>query len=151
MFEYLPEDHKDKTKLVSILQDLLITLPKYQDAAASLWYQVVDKGDRSDNWLEVSCSALYVHAIAKAVRLGYLDTKYLEVAWKGYRGVIDTLKFDENGNVIIGHICIGTGIGDYAHYIARPTSENDLHGVGAFILMCVEMSHASAKEGWYKR
>ncbi len=142
MFEYLPEDHKDKAKLTTILQHLLIALTKYQDVSTGLWYQVVDKTDRADNWLESSCTALYVHAIAKAVRFGYLDAKYLEYAWKGYQGVIDTLKFDENGNVIIGQICIGTGIGDYAHYIARPTSENDLHGAGAFILMCVEMSLA---------
>ncbi|KRF08161.1 glycosyl hydrolase family 88 [Paenibacillus sp. Soil766] len=144
MFEYLPADHKDKAELTSILQDLLIALIPYQDAATGLWYQVVDKGDISDNWLENSCTALYVHAIAKAVRFGYLDAKYLTYAWKGYQGVIDTLKFDENGHVIIGQICIGTGIGDYAHYIARPTSENDLHGAGAFILMCVEMSLAQS-------
>jgi unsaturated rhamnogalacturonyl hydrolase len=142
MFEYLPEDHKDKAQLVASLQDLLIALPKYQDEATGLWYQVVDKGDQPDNWVENSCTALYVHAIAKAVRFGYLDAKYMQYAWKGFQGIIDTLKFDENGNVLIGNICIGTGIGDYAHYIARPTSENDLHGAGAFILMCVEMSLA---------
>ncbi|WP_349774544.1 glycoside hydrolase family 88/105 protein [Paenibacillus cellulositrophicus] len=142
MFEHLPEDHKDKAELTVILQDLLAALPKYQDPVSGLWYQVVDKGDRPDNWLESSCTALYVHAIAKAVRFGYLDESYLEYAWKGYQGVIDTLKFDENGRVIIGQICIGTGIGDYAHYIARPTSENDLHGAGAFILMCTEMNLA---------
>jgi len=141
IFEHLPEDHKDKPKLVSILQDLLIALVKFQDESG-LWYQVVDKGDRPDNWLEVSCSALYVQAIAKAVRKGYLDPKYMEYAWKGYRGVIDTLRFDDNGHLVISKICIGTGIGDYAHYIARPTSENDLHGAGAFILMCAEMNLA---------
>ncbi|MGG1515403.1 glycoside hydrolase family 88 protein [Paenibacillus oryzisoli] len=145
MFEYMPADHPDKAALVTILQDLLIALVKYQDPATGLWYQVVDKGDRSDNWLENSCTALYVHAIAKAVRFGYLDSAYMEAAWKGYQGVIDTLTFDENGHVIIGNICIGTGIGDYAHYIARPTSENDLHGAGAFILMCVEMSLAAQR------
>lgn len=142
IFEHLPADHKNKAELVRIVQDLLIALMKFQDPATGLWYQVVDKTDRPDNWLEVSCSALYVHAIAKAVRFGHLDAKYMENAWKGYQGVIDTLKQDENGNVIIGHICIGTGIGDYAHYIARPTSENDLHGAGAFILMCAEMAQA---------
>lgn len=142
MFDHLPEDHKDKKKLVAILQDLLIALTNYQDPETGLWYQVVDKGQLSDNWLENSCSSLFVQAIAKAVRMGYLDSKYMEYAWKGYQGVIDTLKFDENGNVLIGNICIGTGIGDYAHYIARPTSENDLHGAGAFILMCAEMSLA---------
>ncbi|PMC34342.1 glycoside hydrolase 105 family protein [Bacillus sp. UMB0899] len=145
MFDYLPEDHKDKPKLISILQDLLIALTKYQDPATGLWYQVVDKGHLSDNWLENSCTSLYVQAIAKAVRLGYLDSKYMEYAWKGYQGVINTLNYDDKGNVLIGNICIGTGIGDYAHYIARPTSENDLHGAGAFILMCVEMSKAQNK------
>lgn len=142
MFDYLPEDHKDKTALVDILKNLLASLVKFQDPETGLWYQVVDKVDRADNWLENSCSSLYVQAIAKAVRKGYLDKSYMEYAWKGYQGVIDTLEFDESGNVVIGNICIGTGIGDYAHYIARPTSANDLHGAGAFILMCVEMSKA---------
>ncbi|WP_078431095.1 glycoside hydrolase family 88/105 protein [Metabacillus halosaccharovorans] len=142
MFDHLPKDHKDKQKLTSILQDLLIALTKYQDPETGLWYQVIDKGNLSDNWLENSCTSLFVQAIAKAVRMGYLDAKYMKYAWKGYNGVIDTLKYDEKGNLLIGNICIGTGIGDYAHYIARPTSENDLHGAGAFILMCVEMSQA---------
>ncbi len=142
IFDYLPNDHKDKEALTNMLQDLLIALTKYQDPTSGLWYQVIDKGHLSDNWLENSCSCLFVHAIAKAVRIGYLDDKYLHYAWKGYNGVIDTLKYDNSGNLIIGNICIGTGIGDYAHYIARPTSENDLHGAGAFILMCVEMEQA---------
>lgn len=143
MFDHLPDDHPDKPELARFLQELLAALPKFQDAATGRWYQVVDKGDRPDNWPENSCTALYVQAIAKAVRLGYLDSSFMAYAWKGYQGVIDTLTFDANGHVVIGDICIGTGIGDYAHYIARPTSENDLHGAGAFILMCAEMSLAT--------
>ena len=44
---------------------------------------------------------------------------------------------DDHG-LLIGNICIGTGVGDYPFYCARPTSVNDLHGVGAFLLMCTE-------------
>lgn len=142
MFDYLPDDHKDKPALAAILRDLLVALTNFQDPATGLWYQVVDKMDRTDNWPENSCTCLYVHAIAKAVRRGYLDASYMQAAWKGYRGVVDTLTFDDNGHVVIGRICIGTGIGDYAHYITRPTSENDLHGAGAFLLMCAEMQLA---------
>ncbi|MFB9328308.1 glycoside hydrolase family 105 protein [Paenibacillus aurantiacus] len=144
MFEHLPEDHKDKQALTDIVRDLLISLANYQDEATGLWYQIVDKGDRPDNWLENSCTSLFVHAIAKAVRLGYLDTAYMAHAWKGYQGVLDTLAFDEQDRLVISRICIGTGIGDYDHYIARPTSENDLHGAGAFILMCAEMNLAKS-------
>lgn len=140
ILDFLPETHKDKNTLVEILKDLLFSLIKYQDISSGRWYQVVDKGSLPDNWLENSCTSLYVYSIAKAIRRGYLDKHYIQFAWKGYQGVIDTLKFNENGDVLVGDICVGTGVGDYAHYIARPTSINDLHGAGAFILMCVEMA-----------
>jgi len=31
-------------------------------------------------------------------------------------------------------------LGDYQHYIKRPVSTNDLHGVGAFVMMCCELA-----------
>lgn len=142
IFDHLPENHKNKAQLEQILKDLLAAVLRFQDEESGLWYQVLDKGSLPDNWLETSCSCLFVYSLAKAVRMGYLEKSHLQYAWKGYRGIIDRLGYDEKGGVIIGDICIGTGIGDYAHYIARPRSENDLHGAGAFILMCVEMSLA---------
>ena len=66
-----------------------------------------------------------------------MDEKYLEAARKGYEGVVARLGF-EGEDVLIGNICIGTGVGDLAHYYARPTSVNDLHGAGAFLLRCTE-------------
>ena len=101
------------------------------------WYQVVNRGDDPTNWLENSCSCLYVAALCKAIRKGLLDTSYMEYARKGYEGVIRSLTW-EGDNLIIGNVCIGTGVGDYDHYIHRPVSANDLHGVGAFLLMCEE-------------
>lgn len=142
IFDHLPENHENKVVLEQILKDLLDAVLRFQDKESGLWYQVIDKGSLPDNWLETSCSCLFVYSLAKAVRKGYLEKSYLQHAWKGYQGIIDRLGYDEKGEVIIGDICIGTGIGDYAHYIARPRSENDLHGAGAFILMCVEMSLA---------
>ena len=37
-------------------------------------------------------------------------------------------------------VCIGTGVCDYKGYISRPVRANDLHGVGAFLLMCAALS-----------
>ena len=73
--------------------------------------------------------------MARAVRAGILDEKYLDVARCGFEGVVNRLTRDERG-LIVDYVCIGTGVGDYAHYIARPVSQNDLHGMGAFGLMC---------------
>lgn len=134
----LPQDHKDRKELIRMVTDLLTALIPYQDPKTGLWYQVVDKGGQDGNWLESSCTCLFTEAICKAVRKGLLDEKYLETARKGYEGIIDRLRYNENG-VIIDNICVGTGVGDYKHYCDRPTSENDLHGAGAFILMCAEV------------
>lgn len=136
--DFIPADMKEQREtLGTIAVDLLKALPKYQDQETGLWYQVVDKGGVEGNWLETSCTCLYAAGMMKAVRLGLLDKCYLDIAWKAYEGVINRLKYNENGVVIDG-VCVGTGVGDWAHYIARPTSANDLHGVGAYLIMCVE-------------
>lgn len=137
--DYLPEDHKDREEIIKLTVELLEAVAKYQDTESGLWWQVVDKGGMEGNWLESSCTCLFVAALCKAVRAGLMDKKYLEVAQKGYEGIINRLGYNENG-VIIDNICIGTGVGDYAHYCARPTSENDLHGVGSYLIMVTEVA-----------
>ncbi len=134
--DYIPEDHKDRAEIEKIVVDLIKAVCKYQSEDGR-WYQVVDKGHLPENWLENSCSCLYTASICKAVAKGLLDESYLEIARKGFEGVINSLTW--NGDDIeIGNVCIGTCVGDYAHYCARPTSTNDLHGVGAFLIMCAE-------------
>ena len=135
--DFFPEEFAPRGEIIRMTTDLLKALVPYQDEKTGLWYQVVNKGDDPRNWLETSCSCLYVAAICKAVRRGFLDRSYLRFARKGYEGIISRLKWDEKG-IIIDGVCIGTGVGDYEHYLARPTSANDLHGMGAFILMCQE-------------
>lgn len=134
--DFMPEDYEKRQELEYLVRDLLVAVCKYQSPEGR-WYQVVDKGDCEGNWLENSCSCLYVAAICKAVDKGILDEKYLEHARKGYRAVIASLGF-EGEDIQIGNVCIGTGVGDYKHYCERPVCTNDLHGVGAFLIMCTQ-------------
>lgn len=136
--DYLPEDHAGRTELSRMIISLLEALLPYQDVESGLWYQVVDKGGQPGNWLETSCTCLYVAALCKAVRKGIMAPEALVAARRGYEGVIGRLGYDEQ-DVLIDHVCIGTGVGDYLHYCQRPISCNDLHGVGAFLIMCTEM------------
>lgn len=55
------------------------------------------------------------------------------------------LETDGNGDLIVGHVCIGTGVGDYEFYINRPVCNNDLHGLGAFLYIATEYSKALGK------
>lgn len=131
-------------EMCSLVRDLLTAICKYQSKEGR-WYQVVDKGGKEGNWLENSCSCLYVAAICKAVSKGILDEKYIQNAKRGYQAVINTLTW-EGKDIQMGDICVGTGVGDYEYYCNRKTSVNDLHGLGAFLIMCAEMQKEYEKE-----
>ena len=133
----LDEDLEGRDEVIRMGCDLLRSLLKFQSPDGR-WYQVVDKGDEAGNWLENSCSSLYAAGLAKAVRKGYLPRACAESAWRGFKGVVRSLTWDGD-DLQIGNVCIGTGVGDYDFYIARPVSINDLHAVGSFLLMCTEM------------
>lgn len=127
-------------ELAKIVRDLLTALLSYQ-SASGMWYQVIDKAQDKGNWPELSCTCLFIAAICKGLRTGVLDTeneRFLAAAKKAYDAVISMLTYDAQGRIEIGHVCVGTGVGDYEFYCKRPTSVNDLHGVGAFLLMCAE-------------
>jgi unsaturated rhamnogalacturonyl hydrolase len=133
--DYLDGEHR--SALAHITRDLLEALIPYQDEATGLWYQVVDKGGQPGNWLETSCTCLYAAGICKAVRAGVLPKETLQTAKKAIRGVISRLEYNGD-DVLIKDICEGTWIGDYDFYIHRKRCTNDLHGVGAFLILCAE-------------
>lgn len=135
--QFIPKEHKDYGQLCGAVHDLLAAVCKYQSEEGR-WYQVINKGKEVGNWLENSCSCLFVAAICEAVRRGILSESYLEQAKTGYEAVIRSLDW-EGEDLLIGNICIGTGVGDYQFYCDRPTCTNDLHGTGAFLLMCASV------------
>ncbi len=142
--EFVPKNRPEYKELGRLVHDLLTAVIRYQDEESGLWYQVVDKGGQEGNWLETSCTCLFSAAIAKAVRTGLLEKSNLAYARKGFEGVIDRLKWDGD-DLLVDNICIGTGVGNYEHYCKRPTSTNDLHGMGAFLIMCAEIEEIAMR------
>lgn len=134
--DFISETDPSYEKLCMLVKDLLMAVCRFQSEEGR-WYQVVNKGDHAGNWVENSCSCLYVAAICKAVRKNILDKTYLKQAQKGYEAVIRSLDWDGE-EIQIGNVCVGTCVGNYEYYCGRPTSVNDLHGVGAFLIMCAE-------------
>lgn len=129
----LPKHHSSKDQLLDKLNQYIAALFKYQDQKSRCWYQIVDKGDKADNWLESSCSALFVYTAAEAARLGFVPKAYVLQAEEALTGITDQMVRIEGGRFELQHICIGTSAGSYEYYAERPTSVNDLHGVGAFL------------------
>ncbi len=138
MLELLPCESEDRKWAEKVVSELVSSLLKYQDKNVGLWYQVVDKPDYRGNWHESSCSMLFTCAVMRCVRLGLLPRSALELAKKGLDGVHTCVHITKDNEFVLNKICVGTGIGSYEYYIKRETSANDLHGMGAYLLMCAE-------------
>lgn len=137
--EALTEEHPVGQRMLQYGAELAEALLRYQDKEKHMWYQVVDKGDREDNWLEASGSCLFTFAIAKLIRLGILkDEKYVRAAKSAYHSIIYNFTELSGEDMVLKGVCVGTPVCDYKEYIERTTIENDLHGMGAFGLMCTE-------------
>lgn len=139
ILDYFPENDKRRDEFVKAEIDIINAIIKFQDEGTGLWCQVVDKPHEEGNWFEVSCSCLFTYAIAKAIKKGIIGWDYIKYMHKGYDGVISVVQTDpDKGELYLDKVCVGTCVGDYDYYINRDTVKNDLHGMGAFILMCTE-------------
>ena len=144
LLEILPRTHPQRAKLIAIVQQLARAFERYQDKKTGLWYQVVDKGQLPENWLETSSSSMYTYMIWMGVKRGYLPKHYQEVALKGYRGVLTKLSIGADGLTNLVDICEGTNVSDQAYYFARKRNTNDFHGIGAFLIMNEQLRTSDA-------
>ncbi|WP_244943348.1 glycoside hydrolase family 88/105 protein [Streptomyces inhibens] len=135
VLDALPADHPRRAQLTGILRKLAIGLEKTQDPSSGRWFQVMDKGERPDNWTETSCSSMFAFALSRGVQRGYLDRRYAKVAKRAYDGVLQRISLGSDGRTHLSDITIGTNVGDYGYYIDRTRATNDFHGLGAFLIM----------------
>ncbi len=131
-----PKERKEYNLIKEYFVNILTAVVKYQDESG-LWYQVTNKPENEENWLETSCTCLFLYALAYGVRSGILDESFAENANRAFDGVMTMIKDTENGPVLTG-VCVGTNVGDYENYIKAKTVDNDLHGTGAFLLAMAE-------------
>lgn len=141
ILEVLPANHPRRAALIEIVQFLSAGYQRWQDAATGRWYQVVDRGGDSKNWLETSASSMYTFTMARGVERGYLPASYQAVADRGYAGVLKKVSVGSDGLTNITDICEGTNIGDLSYYYGRARKTNDFHGLGAFLIMNEQYQH----------
>jgi unsaturated rhamnogalacturonyl hydrolase len=149
VLDFLPQNHAGRPKLIEILNQVAAGIKKHQDPATGLWYQVLDQGNRQGNYFEASGSSMFVYALLKAVRMGYISKEYKETARKGYSGIVKNLIRENNdGTISLTKCCSVAGLGGtpyrsgtYEYYISEPVRDNDPKGVGPFIMASIEMKY----------
>jgi unsaturated rhamnogalacturonyl hydrolase len=113
--------------LVDVLENFPVAHPK-RDTLASIFKRRLDAIKK----VQVSASAMFIYANAKAVRLGFLPASYLAVSKKDYEGILKQF--------------IDTSKEGYANL--KGTLSGDPNGAGVFILAATEMEwHAAPKLG----
>lgn len=147
VLEVFPKTHPKRKELTNIINRLAIVLEKYQDKESGVWYQITNKSTKKGNYLEASGSTMFTYALVKAVRMGYLEKKYLAIAKKGYDGILTQfVDFDSKGYIHIHKSCSGAGLGgtpyrsgSYEYYINEPQRSDDLKTIGPLINLMIEM------------
>ncbi|MGA8939128.1 MAG: glycoside hydrolase family 88 protein [Acidobacteriaceae bacterium] len=149
---YYPQNDPDRARLIAILNRTAEAVARVQDARTGLWYQVLDKPGADGNYFESSAACMFVYALQKGVRLGYLPEKYSANAAHGWHGILDQfVRPGANGSVTLTGTVKGVGLGgtpyrdgSYDYYVHAPVGSNDPKGVGAFLLAATEMENAPA-------
>ncbi|MGO9317081.1 MAG: glycoside hydrolase family 88 protein [Terracidiphilus sp.] len=146
---YYPQDDPGRQQLIALLVRDAEAIARFQDKKSGLWFQVLDKAAAKGNFPESSASCIFVYALARGVRQGYLPLRYLVNAERGYQGILS--HFIQSGpgdDVSLTGTVKGAGLGgdpyrdgSYAYYIGEKIVTNDPKGVGAFLLASAEMEN----------
>jgi unsaturated rhamnogalacturonyl hydrolase len=143
----MPKDHPKRAAVVAVLRRLAAAIARVQDKDSGVWWQVLDAGGQPRNFKEASASAMFVYALTKGVKNGWLDRKkFAPVAARGYAGTVKLfVSADATGDVHVNGICKVAGLGGnpyrdgtYDYYVTTEVVADDPKGVGAFILASVE-------------
>jgi unsaturated rhamnogalacturonyl hydrolase len=145
VLDLLEKENVKREVLSGLLKEAVDGMIPHQHGSG-LWYQVADKEDTPDNYLETSGTAMMAYAVLKAVRLGYLSPDYKSFAVKAFEGIIKTYLTEKNGEMILGGICKSAGLGMHPElgvlrdgsfeYYAKGEliAENNGHGVAPFLM-----------------
>src|SRR6478736_112603 len=152
VLEYFPGDNPRKKELIDILNRFATAIIKVQDNKSGLWWEVLNFPNRQGNYFEASASCMFVYAMAKGVRLGYLPSSYVQPAEKGYKGIIQKFIIkDSNGLVHLDGTASVSGVDsnsyhndNYGNYSYEKPVRDDLTGIGAFIQMGNEVGMITA-------
>ena len=144
--EVMPEEMaEEKAQLNRIYKELIHAMLPYQDETTGMWYQVVNRGGISPNYLETSGSAIFAYAIMKSVRLGYLEPSCFQYGMKAFQGICDTYLSEKDGTLQLDGICLVAGLGNlekregtFGYYMREPIVKNDAKGVAPLVLAYVE-------------
>lgn len=154
VLEFFPKDHPRRQELIDILAREAAAIERVQDARSGVWWDILDLGGKGKNYLESSCSAMFVYAIARGVREGYLPERYMKVATRGWAGIQkEFIRTNAQGQTDWEGTVSVSGLGgnpyrdgSFDYYMSEKLRTNDAKGLGPAIRAALEME--AYQRGW---
>ena len=148
VIDIMPES-PERDELIDIFNRLMDSIKSYSEKSSFMWYQVIDSPGRDGNYLEATCSAMFVYALLKGTRLGILHNYSADTARRYYVKMLQCfVRLDKDGNINLNSCCEVAGLGgkqnrsgDYDYYINEPVRPNDPKGMGPLIWAALEMEN----------
>lgn len=110
---YLPGNHPDRETLLAVHLRHLHALAACQHRSG-MWHQVIDA---PGSYLEFSVTCMVGYALARGLRLGWLDADFRETLTRAWQGV--AARIDDGGGLV--DVCTGTGVQQNLRgYLDRP-------------------------------
>ena len=123
----LPADHPEREAVLNIHRRHLAGM-RSQQAPDGMWRQIVDV---PGSYRETSVTAMTLTAMARGIRLGWLDDSYRPVADRAWRALLAHVADD--GTLV--DVCFSTGAGPTRrHYLDRPAVNGADDRGGAMVL-----------------
>ena len=154
VLEFFPQDHPRRSELIAILNREAAAIEKVQDKKSGVWWDILDLGGKEKNYLESSASAMFVYALARGVREGYLPERYMKVATTGWAGIKkEFIKTNAQGQTDWEGTVSVSGLGgnpyrdgSYDYYMSEKLRTNDAKGLGPAIRAALEIE--AYEKGW---
>lgn len=132
LLSVLPDNYSQRNKLIELFRQDVAGVARYQ-SSTGLWHQLLDK---TDSYLETSCSAMFTYSIARGVNRGWLRPDFAQVAYYGWKGIESKITADGD----VTSICPGTGIApSIVAYYNRPERKDLAMGEGPVLRAGAEM------------
>ena len=144
--EFIPDGTQGRDSVISILRNLAHAILEYRDPKTGMWFQVLDSPKREGNYIESTCSAMFIYSLLKAARLGYIAPEFHDIAEEAFAQFVRTFVKADGGLVSISSCCAVAGLGgksmrdgSFEYYIKEPVRDNDPKAIGPFLLACCEL------------
>lgn len=136
------EDKEAETILGELLKEAIDGILLYRDSRTGMFYQLIDRPDLEDNYLETSGSAMVSYALLKGHRLGVLKDETYFHTGEMILAALEASKYEVQADEIhLVDTCASAGLGprderdgSTQYYLSEKRGDDNTHGVAAFMM-----------------